>query len=297
MFINESNTGKANTRICTFLMLYLVLVQLSCYEAFPFGTRNQRLNQISCFASVEEKFTKSYDEIGEKTYETNLKIAELANRCTRRNIDAAKEAISLLRSLEAPDTVSYNSVLKALARTSSPANKDAADQAVALLEEMEDLNREQSSANQEWYGRLSESSLDDEEVSLGAPRVWVKPNYRTYSTVMDACARKQSISSAQQAQDLLDRLKEKYDQTGDLAFFPSTITYNTVINGWAKAGAGEEGAIICEDLLNEMEGFADVISYNAVLHAWARSDVPDAGERAEKILRSMDTVKPNARSK
>jgi len=39
----------------------------------------------------------------------------------------------------------------------------------------------------------------------------------------------------------------------------------------------------------------DVISYNAVLHAWARSGAPNAGERAEQILRSMP-IEPNARS-
>jgi hypothetical protein len=44
------------------------------------------------------------------------------------------------------------------------------------------------------------------------------------------------------------------------------------------------------------DGDPDVISYNGVVHAWARSGSPQAGERAEQVLRNMTTVPPNART-
>jgi len=47
------------------------------------------------------------------------------------------------------------------------------------------------------------------------------------------------------------------------------------------------------------KNLADVISYNAVMHAWARSGEPNAGERAETLLRTMtdkSNVQPNART-
>ncbi|CAJ1955303.1 unnamed protein product [Cylindrotheca closterium] len=289
--MNGNNIGKAKKTKYTLLLLTLTLLQLSCNEAFPICLNNLRLKKVSLSVSMKEHL-----EIADETYRANLQIAEFANKSSRRNFAPAMEAIHLLRSLEHPDTVGYNSVLKALSRTSSPYNKDAVIQAVVLLEEMESLNREQSDSKDEWYIRLSENSLDDEEVSMGAPRVRIKPNCRTYSTVMDVFARQNNPSSAERAHELLEKLKDKYEETGDIAYLPSTITYNTVINGWAKAGAGERGAFICENLLSEMGDLADVISFNNVLHAWARSDVPDAGERAERILRSMNTVRPNSRT-
>jgi hypothetical protein len=48
-------------------------------------------------------------------------------------------------------------------------------------------------------------------------------------------------------------------------------------------------------LLEEMGVLANVISYNAVIHAYARSGYPDAGQRAEKLLRDM-WIKPNSRT-
>lgn len=287
-----SSTGTAKKRLYTLILLTIIFLQLSCNEAFPTCSHHHRLKKISLSASINQQL-----EIDNATHKANLQIADLARDASRRNSYPAVKAVALLRSLENPDTVGYNSVLKALAKTSSPNNKDAAKQAVALLEEMENLNRKQSYIKEAWYTGLTENSLDEEEVSMGAPRVRIKPNCRTYSTVMDVYARQNSPSSAEQAQLLLERLKEKYADTGDIAYLPSTITYNTVINGWARAGAGEQGAFVCEDLLHEMGDLADVISFNAVINAWARSDVPDAGERAERILRSLDTVRPNVRSK
>jgi hypothetical protein len=232
----------------------------------------------------------------DETYKINLQIAALASQSSPRNKTPAKKAYDLLRSQNYPDTVAYNSVLKAFAKTSNSYNEKAALQAQNLLEEMEVLHLDQLEKNEKWYNLLKQEKLSEEDLSRGPPRIRVKPNFRSYSTVMDAWARQTGPEGAERAQELLEKLKELYRQTGDVALQPNVISYNTVINGWAKAGANEKGAILCEELLKDMGTLADVISYNAVIHAWAKSGVPDAGERAERLLRSMKTIKPNGRT-
>lgn len=245
-----------------------------------------------------DRLSVDADETGtrDETYESNLLIASLASKCSPRKAAPAKKAFDLLKSQQFPDTVGYNSVLKALAKTSSSYNKEAACKAQELLEEMEELFDIQYGENMAWYHSLKQEKLSEAELSLGPPRIRVKPNFRSYSTVMDAWARQNNPTGAQEAQNLLEQLKEMYSQTGDVALQPNVISYNTVINGWAKAGAKEKGAIIGEVLLHEMGDSADVISYNAAMHAWAKSGISEAGERAERLLRSMKTVKPNGRT-
>eukprot|EP00980_Cylindrotheca_fusiformis_P016256 scaffold4829_cov129-Cylindrotheca_fusiformis.AAC.16 len=289
------------------LFWFTLLLQESLHEAFinkRFHLKTQSLFlpvQVSPSVAIGEgsdQFSVEAQESGvqDDTYKSNLEIAKIAAMCSPRKAALAKEALDLLRSQKYPDTVGYNSVLKALAKTSSSYNQDSAELAQALLEEMEEHYNIQYEENQAWYQSLKEEKLREDELSLGPPRIRVKPNFRTFSTVMDAWARQNNPSGAQEAQNMLEQMKEMYSHTGDVTIQPNVISYNTVLNGWAKAGAREKGAIICENLLQEMGDLADVISYNAVLHAWAKSGIPDAGERAEGIMRSMNTVKPNGRT-
>jgi hypothetical protein len=89
-----------------------------------------------------------------ETYQINLQLAALANDCaTRRNVTAAQEAYRLLRSMERPDSVAYNSVLKALAKISPAvlrAGRDASVVAQELLDEMTLLHQSQVAANAAW---------------------------------------------------------------------------------------------------------------------------------------------------
>jgi hypothetical protein len=240
--------------------------------------------------------TQDEIDIQDETYRINLQIGQLAASSSRRNQRAGRSAYELLRTLQDPDTVSYNSCLSALAKTSSRYYQSAASQSQDLLQEMEELHSLQATTNQKWYQKNNDGTLSQDELSMGPPRIRVKPNVRTFSTVMDAWGRQGTRDGAQKAQELLDRLDTKYQATNDLALQPNVISYNTVMNAWAKAGAKEEGALQCEALLDDMGNMSDVISYNAVLHAWARSGAPDAGQRAEAILRDMWHVQPNGRT-
>jgi Tfp pilus assembly protein PilV len=59
---------------------------------------------------------------------------------------------------------------------------------------------------------------------------------------MDVWGKQSNPSAAQRAQDLLERVQANHDATGDVALQPNVISYNTVTNTWAKAGANVEGA-------------------------------------------------------
>ncbi len=233
------------------------------------------------------------------TFLANLEIGKLAN-LSQRNATAVNVAYYILRQIEYPDTISYNGVLKALAKASFFVPR-AANMCSDLLQEMEDLFQQQLAANQDWYARNEQGRLSPEELGEGPPRIRVKPNIRSYSTVMDAWSRKSDgRQSAQKAQDLLDKLERLYheqkeshpqSQHGTLFLQPNVISYNTAIAAWAKSGV--PGAPDkCLQLLQNMVQrgvWPDVISYNALLHAYARSALPNAGELAEAILRNNMT--------
>merc|ERR1712160_5612 len=72
------------------------------------------------------------------------------------------------------------------------------------------------------------------------------------------------------------------------------MTYNAVLNAFAKGGIGDaKGA---EAILDEMvklhkEGNScvnpDSVSYNIVINAWAKSQEMNSGEKAEFLLKRM----------
>jgi pentatricopeptide repeat protein len=126
------------------------------------------------------------------------------------------------------------------------------------------------------------------------PRIRVKPNVRTYATVIRAWAQAGKVS---QCQKLLQELEHQYIQSqNDFALKPNHFVYNACLSACAKAGAANEAM----QLLKSMPIPADIVSYNTVLDAIAKSGWVDAGVRAESFLRNQivkpGIVPPNARS-
>jgi tetratricopeptide (TPR) repeat protein len=243
--------------------------------------------------------TLEHDE-DKETYQINLQLADWASQCARqRNVTAATLALETLRNMKRPDTVAYNSVIKAVAKVTPARILQVPSTKVAeqLLQDMKDLCESQVEANRAWYDRLSDGTLSDIEISQGPPRVRIKPNVRSYSTVMDALARKGNLEAARRAEKILEDLESAFLVTGDLALEPNLISYNTLLSAYAKCG-GEVAVSECLDILASIPMQPDVISYNNVLHAIARSGNADAGEQVQAMLDKMQTrgISPNARS-
>ena len=242
------------------------------------------------------------DDHTSQTFASNLKLAELARTCARtRKASTAMEALELLHGMEYPDTVAFNSVLNAFAKISpqilliDKKRTTAAAQAQELFIEMKDLHLRQRQANQDWYDALSENHLNNDQVSQGPPRVWVKPNVRSYSTVMDAYARLGTREAAERVEALLHELEQAYSDSSsrssngnnnnEESLRPTLITYNTVLAAWSRVPGAHDKCLTL--LQSQMPVSPDVISYNSCLHALAQSDLPNAGEQAEALLRSM----------
>lgn len=327
--LGRNNVSRTRYLRRTLLFLGLGLLVLVPYhvEAFGIVSSSSRINSVTaetslyrsfpvCFmASVEYGSSTSSSDFpanfskenhwehddeqqhkGERdeTYWTNLKISKLANK-SPYNASAAVAANQLLDEMENPDSVTYNGVLKAHAKSPS---RDSAWYAEQLLDEMERVNEHQVLQNRLWYEKRSLGDLTQEQLEEGPPPITVKPNVRSYSTVMDAWSRGKDLESAERANDLLLRMEELYKQTGDEGCRPNEVSYNTVIAAWAKSGEGEDAARRAQELLQSMRerNLDDVISYNAVMLAWARSGVPNAGEHAEALLRNMTYIRPNTRT-
>jgi pentatricopeptide repeat protein len=255
---------------CALPLLLLLLLQI-IQKSASFGVvpivvtairrdhpRRRRYLWASPAASSQETPKDNADSSErDRTYQTNLEISSLATKGTAESALAAHE---LLRQLPQPDTVTYNGVLKAYAKSNLP------QPALELLQHMERLGEDESSM--------------------------VRPNVISYSTVMDAFCRQQKPSVARK---LLARLVERYERTQEERFRPNSVVYNCLLAAYAKSGRGAEAVDLSLQLLHKMGDLADVISYNTVLHAIAKSGAPDAGERAQALIDKMH-VAPNART-
>lgn len=224
------------------------------------------------------------------TYKENVRISKLAEKSARGDRATAPLAYKILAGLEglrAADTISYNGVLKAYAKSSAG---DAVQWAEKVLRRMEDVHEDQREAYRRWENMEEDNGGEDGLANeAGPPRITVKPNIRTYSTLLDAYSRHATRCPPEESEALLERVWELYEATGDEGLRPNAFAYNTVLNHWAKCDRGAEGALRAADLLEKMElhNLVDIISYNTVADAWARSGVDDAGSKAEAVLRQI----------
>ncbi|KAL7506201.1 hypothetical protein ACHAXN_003480 [Cyclotella atomus] len=148
----------------------------------------------------------------------------------------------------------------------------------------------------------------------------LKPNVRSYSTVMNVLANVASVDKRQgeEAASKCEQLLTKMEQQGayDASIRPNVVTYTTCITAWARARESEQAPARAENILNRMidlyydEGselptlendapyFQHDAPFNAVITAYARSGHPSASDRALAILDRLESspVEPTATS-
>lgn len=117
------------------------------------------------------------------------------------------------------------------------------------------------------------------------------PNARCFHAVIRAWGHECNPPAAQACMSLMQTL---YSQ-GKIDEPPNRYCYNAVIYAWANAGQ-EWNAEMAEELLHQMSKDAhvhpNIVSYNLCIAAWAKSG---NGERAEQILRNMDSSEDDRR--
>jgi len=191
-----------------------------------------------------------------------------------------------------PNTICYNTVIGAYARSRQP---NAANRAESLLRRME---------------RIHKSKLNPD----------VTPDTVSYGSVISAWARSggDDIDSAKKAEAWLHYSMDLYKKTGNNNIKPDSISFNAVLDAWAKQSgkrkssrsdtSGLFAAEKAEKLLLQMQELRDAgdsnirpctISYNTVIDAIAKAGNNDnddgdngskAGERAERLLRRMQNL-------
>lgn len=251
-----------------------------------------------------EVATSALPENADQTLQMNMKLEEIAKEITAtanrdQKVVLALRALAIVRSAKDPDSVTYNTLLKVLAKTSplSVQRQPAAFHAKRILNQMEELHEYQSRTNREWYDKVLVPADVTESGSIavaqGPPRVRVKPNVRSYATVMDAFARMSTRDAALQTENLLKHLEKRWEEHDrDFALEPNEIVYNTILMAWAKAGDADACLNWLHRLQNHPTVAPSTCTYNTVLSALAKSN---KAAEAESLLRTMN-VPPNNRS-
>lgn len=129
----------------------------------------------------------------------------------------------------------------------------------------------------------------------------VEPDPISFSTVLLAYTKQETMEAMGKAETLLNQMQELYFAGMDTAK-PNLVAFTTVIHGFALIGQPEPA----EPLLNRLSELysatldpdfePDITVYNSVMMAWSNAGQPD---RAEEFLRKMldhGTVEPNDKS-
>ncbi|KAL7557864.1 hypothetical protein ACA910_010915 [Epithemia clementina (nom. ined.)] len=166
-----------------------------------------------------------------------------------------------------PDTVSYNAVLHALARSPDPT---AIDRVLALWQEIKN------------HG--------------------IKPNAKLYNTLLSVYSRRNQPQQTEQVfQEFLQLYHETVRRNGlqapstaDVeALRPEARAYNSRLQVWSKVGDPEQTAQVLREWITAydqgivQDSLPTTKHFNAVLHAWLRHNHPESARKAEAGLRQM----------
>jgi pentatricopeptide repeat protein len=159
-----------------------------------------------------------------------------------------------------PNTVAYNTVIKAYANAGDPKG------AHALLDRM--------------YKAYKDGIAVD-----------AQPNRRSFGTVLHAYSQSLVEDGAKMAEDILNRMVELHDK-GELTEQPDVSAYWNVISAYAKVGNAQEAMRVFERMLMDYENGNPTAEpnfncCNALLEAWSKSDDNNAGGQAEAVLSLM----------
>jgi pentatricopeptide repeat protein len=237
---------------------------------------------------------------------------------------AARNTESILRRMEedfangckmavAPNTVSYNIVLSALAQSNDPR---AEDRALALFERMKERHAQGIAScrpdcityntiipllcKQKTKRNVVDIAMDllseVENVYRNTQDAAYKPNTRLYTSVIHAMARNQE---PERAEMLVAEMERRFAATGDTDLQPDCICYDALINaiGWSK----QKGrSLKCYAIYQKMKRLyrsrdnvlakPDIITCNSVLNACAFDDAKTDEERSAIMKIAVQTL-------
>jgi pentatricopeptide repeat protein len=195
-------------------------------------------------ALVEEKYQEGDITMKPDPFLYNAVLTSLA-RAAKTDASAATRADNLLKRMELssvsdnpvrPDVVSFSSVCQAYAISGAP------ERALAILEKVE---------NEACNGHMD------------------YPDAIFYSALALAFLRSEKPGSLQHAEDIIRRMRS-LQEAGRKNIQPSTLTYNSLLSGWAKSRERDKlqkASILLEEMektacTGEDRNGPDIFSYN-----------------------------------
>jgi Pentatricopeptide repeat domain len=192
-----------------------------------------------------------------------------------------------------PDSLSYNGVVDAWAYSGKP---EAVQKVKQIWQHMEQL-----------YAQ-------DEEKRI-------KPTIRTVNSIIQAHAKQvqaliearnieEARKMAREAEEFLDLMKERYEQTQDPDHMPDVMTYTTVMDTYGRCGR-YHSTLRAKTLFEELQHLyketgnprlkPNVRTYTSLITAWSKTRSPDSTKEAERLLKQMwdskdPEIQPNART-
>lgn len=218
----------------------------SCIAAWSRSVRHPDAAERA--EALLDRLLNLYEETGDKDFNPttstfNAVISAFAKSERVDSIERAKAIFERLKDFCKPDVYSYNSVINAYAK------KGEGLAAKMLLQEMEDACDSGNST--------------------------ACPDLATYNTVIHALSKSSRLGSAEEAEELLSKIKTLTNQ-GRTDLKPTPATYTSVITAWARARQPENSyrllrAAIDAYTAGDENMKPDVKMFTAAINACART--------------------------
>ena len=195
-----------------------------------------------------------------------------------------------------PDRISFTTVIDAWSRSGRPEASDRSEKLLERLQQLADSTDENShlqpdvvtftsvisACSDPWKAQAMLDDMWDRHVNHGG----VKPNVRTYASVISCWTKVKTKTAALKADELLQSMRARF-LAGDTDMEPNSIIYNAVLNSWAKSGAKDAPERI-ETWLKQIDTKQlDSSSFNVAISTWSKSGRPEAVERVERLVDRM----------
>jgi hypothetical protein len=140
--------------------------------------------------------------------------------------------------------------------------------------------------------RLLKRVVDD----MRANNKDIQVTTKMYTIAIDAWAKSGADGSAQRAQHIHDTLVQMYQQTGDPAIKPSTISYNTLLNAHGKSSvrnALDNAEKVLQEMIdaNDDDIKPDAVTFSTLMDAYGKTGNRRATARVEELFEMMDDLK------
>lgn len=190
--------------------------------------REEAWNNAEKARSLLEKMKKLYDDTGDKEVRPDAAtVTTVIDAYARVGLSkSASKADALLSDMKKmnyapPNFRTYTAVATAWAKT--PSDDRSLDRVKELVKEMEEVNADMEANTKGDIPRAKS----------------VKPNTRTYTTLISAWAKSQEPTKAQEALKILKKMRTMAEG-GDMDVKPSVYTYNAVIDACSRCqGPGD----------------------------------------------------------